>query len=79
MFCFNAKNLTYAIGNVELPKEDYLKIKKRVLDEIITALERDAKCGLDVFNLVEWRKNKKEKIDHDLIAYGVSRDEVKEE
>ena len=74
MFCFNAKNLNYAIGNVELPKEDYLRVKRKVLDEIVNALERDGTYGLNVFNLVERKRAKTEKIDHDLVAYGVSRD-----
>ncbi|MFA5105766.1 MAG: hypothetical protein WC506_02280 [Candidatus Micrarchaeia archaeon] len=31
MFCFNAKNLKYAIGNVEMPREKYMAVKKKLL------------------------------------------------
>ncbi len=51
MFCFNAKGLRYAIGNVQLPKEEYLKIKKLVLAEIVAKLEKDKKLDLSIYNL----------------------------
>ena len=38
MFCFNAKNLRYAIGNCEMPREEYLKVKARILDEVNSEL-----------------------------------------
>jgi len=54
-FCFNAKNLRHAIGNVQLPKEKYYEAKKRLQNEMAEALRRDrrlptlveivAKCG----------------------------------
>ncbi|MFA6530233.1 MAG: hypothetical protein WCT31_00750 [Candidatus Micrarchaeia archaeon] len=52
MFCFNVKNLNYAIGNVELPKEEYMAIKRKVLDSIANSLENEGDYRLDVFNLV---------------------------
>lgn len=51
MFCFNAKNLTCAIGNVELPKEKYLEIKKIILEEISKTLERNGKLERSIFDL----------------------------
>ncbi|PIT84696.1 hypothetical protein COU37_02105 [Candidatus Micrarchaeota archaeon CG10_big_fil_rev_8_21_14_0_10_45_29] len=51
MFCFNAKSLRYAIGNVQYPKEEYMKIKKIVLEEIAKKLEKDKKLELNIFNL----------------------------
>jgi hypothetical protein len=51
MFCFNAKNLQYAIGNVQLPREQYMKIKKLVLDEIAGKLERDKELALSIYNV----------------------------
>ncbi|MFH0817557.1 MAG: hypothetical protein V1909_02885 [Candidatus Micrarchaeota archaeon] len=51
MFCFNVKGKRYAIGNVELKKEDYLRIKKLVLDEIGEKLEREKRLGADIFNI----------------------------
>ncbi|MFA5930595.1 MAG: hypothetical protein WC861_06960 [Candidatus Micrarchaeia archaeon] len=38
MFCFNAKNLRYAIGNCEMPREEYLKVKARILEEVNSEL-----------------------------------------
>ncbi|HIH23129.1 TPA: hypothetical protein HA238_05355, partial [Candidatus Micrarchaeota archaeon] len=32
MFCFNAKSLRYAIGNTEIGREEYLRIRKILLD-----------------------------------------------
>ncbi|MFH0817693.1 MAG: hypothetical protein V1909_03600, partial [Candidatus Micrarchaeota archaeon] len=51
MFCFNAKSLRYAIGNVEVGREQYMKIKKRVLDEIVKKLEKDKNLDLDIYNI----------------------------
>ena len=48
MFCFNVKNLRHAIGNVAYPKEEYMKMKKRMLAEVAG---KDGKAGLDIFNL----------------------------
>ena len=39
-FCFNAKNLKYAIGNVELPPERYKAIKEKLLAEIAETLRK---------------------------------------
>jgi hypothetical protein len=54
-FCFNAKNLRHAIGNVQLPKEKYYEVKKRLQEEMAEMLKREkmlpslveivAKCG----------------------------------
>ncbi len=51
MFCFNAKNLKYAIGNVEYPKEEYLRVKKMVLNEITAKLEKDKKLDYSIYNI----------------------------
>jgi len=37
-FCFNAKNLRHAIGNVQLPKEKYYEVKKRLQAEMAEML-----------------------------------------
>lgn len=44
MFSFNAKNLKYAIGNSEFPREEYLRIKGLLLSEI--AAKAGAQKGL---------------------------------
>lgn len=51
MFCFNTKSKRYAIANVELPKEKYLEIKKRVLDELIKKMEKNKRLDISIFNL----------------------------
>ena len=38
-FCFNAKNLRHAIGNVQLPKEKYYEVKKRLQKEMAMGLK----------------------------------------
>ena len=38
-FCFNAKNLRHAIGNVQLPKEKYYEVKKRLQKEMALGLK----------------------------------------
>lgn len=51
MFCFNVKSKKYAIGNVELPKEQYLAIKKLILDEIVKKLEKEKRLGWSIYSL----------------------------
>ncbi len=51
MFCTNAKALRYAIFNHQYPKEEYLRIKKLVLEEIAQKLEKNKKLELSIFNL----------------------------
>ncbi|MDD5337351.1 MAG: hypothetical protein PHS02_02610 [Candidatus ainarchaeum sp.] len=51
IFCFNAKSLRYAIGNKEIGRENYLKIKKIILDEMVKKLEKDKKLELDIYNI----------------------------
>ncbi len=51
MFCFNVKAKRYAIGNIEYPKDEYLRVKKLVLAEIASKLEKDKKLDLSIFNV----------------------------
>ncbi|MFA5105767.1 MAG: hypothetical protein WC506_02285 [Candidatus Micrarchaeia archaeon] len=41
MFCFNAKNLKYAIGNVELGREKYPEVKAKILAQIGASLLKE--------------------------------------
>ncbi len=50
MFCFNVKNKRNAIGNTEIGKEDYAKIKKNVLSQVAGELEKRKDLKWDVFN-----------------------------
>jgi len=58
MFCFNAKNLKYAVGNVELPREEYLAAKKKVLAELNAELSKTASISLSIFSLPDRLKAK---------------------
>ncbi|MFH1785297.1 MAG: hypothetical protein ABH842_02625 [Candidatus Micrarchaeota archaeon] len=51
MFCFNAKSLRYAIMNVEVGKEEYLRIKKMIVSEIAEKIENEKKLVLNIYNL----------------------------
>ncbi|MBU0586624.1 hypothetical protein KJ780_03860 [Candidatus Micrarchaeota archaeon] len=51
IFCFNAKNLKYAICNLELGREQYMRIKKILLDEITKKLEINKKIDLSIYNV----------------------------
>ncbi|MGV8176241.1 MAG: hypothetical protein ACP5NX_00365 [Candidatus Bilamarchaeaceae archaeon] len=51
MFCFNAKNLRYAIGNKEVGREAYMKLKKRVLEEIAGELERSKRLRWSIYDI----------------------------
>ena len=59
MFCFNAKNKRYAIGNVEYPKEEYARIKVIVLKEISGKLAREKSFPLGIYNIACAAKGKK--------------------
>ncbi|VVB56657.1 Uncharacterised protein [uncultured archaeon] len=51
MFCFNVKAKRYAIGNVEYPKEEFLRVKKMVLAEVSARLEKDKNLGLSIYSI----------------------------
>ncbi len=51
MFCFNTKSKRHAIGNVEYPREQYLRIKKLLLDEIARKIEKEKRLSLSIFNV----------------------------
>lgn len=50
MFCFNAKGKIYAIGNVEVGREAYLRIKKLVLGKAVADLEKKGKLSRDIYS-----------------------------
>jgi hypothetical protein len=51
MFCFNVKNLKYAVGNVEVGREQFLRLKKLLTDEIASSLEKKHDYGRSVYGL----------------------------
>ena len=50
IFCFNAKNLRYAIGNLELPREKYLGAKKRLVGSMAGMLEKNGRLDFDIYD-----------------------------
>ena len=51
LFCFNAKSLRYAIGNIIFAKEEYMRLKSIILGEISSKLENSKKLDLNIYNL----------------------------
>lgn len=51
MFCFNTKGKRYAIGNVEIGKETYLKLKKMLQNQIYEELQRTKKLEYDIYGI----------------------------
>ena len=56
MFCFNAKSLKYAVGNVEVGKEKYSRIRKLVLEDISSRLEKKKELELGIYEIGCWKK-----------------------
>ena len=51
MFCFNTKGKRYAIGNAEVGKEAYMKIKKQVQTEIANELLKTKSFRHDIYSI----------------------------
>ena len=51
MFCFNGKNMKYAIGNSEVGREGYMRMKKLILGEIALRLKRDKTLKPNIYNI----------------------------
>ncbi len=51
MFCFNTKGKRYAIGNVEVGREAYMKVKKLVLAEITKELSETKGFRHDIYSI----------------------------
>ncbi len=56
MFCFNAKNLKNAVGNMQLPREEYLRVKARVLAEINAHLDKTNSVPYSILSLAARKK-----------------------
>ncbi|SRR3989339_354378 len=55
LFCFNAKNLQYAVGNVVVGKAEYERIKKILVEYIVNELKEKKKLGIGIYNLKKVR------------------------
>lgn len=51
MFCFNVKNVRNAIGNAELPQEQYAKVKDALVEQIANELEKKKDFKWDIYNI----------------------------
>ncbi len=51
MFCFNTMGKRYAIGNVEVGKEEYLRVKKLIQAQIASELEKTKSLRYDIYNI----------------------------
>jgi hypothetical protein len=51
MFCFNAKNLRYAIGNVEVGREEFMRVKGLVQSQIVKGLEKNKSLPWDIYTI----------------------------
>ena len=51
MFCFNTKGKRHAIGNVEMDRERYLKVKKMVQEEVARELSETRSCHHDIYSI----------------------------
>lgn len=58
MFCFNAKGLRYAVCNQAVGKEEFLRLKKILLDFVNTELEKKGECSLDIFAIPRAKRKK---------------------
>ena len=56
IFCFNAKALRYAVGNTEVGKEEFTRIKKILLDRINKELDEKNSCSLSIFAIPSGKK-----------------------
>jgi hypothetical protein len=51
IFCFNTKSKHYAVCNTEVGREEFLRIKKLLLDHVNQQLEKKKKPGLSIFTV----------------------------
>lgn len=51
MFCFNTKSKRYAIGNVEVGREEYMRFRKIVIDELLAKIEKNKNLEISIYNL----------------------------
>ena len=56
IMCFNAKNLSYAVGNTPVGKEKFARVKSLLLEWINGELEKSKSVPLSIFNLGGWKQ-----------------------
>jgi hypothetical protein len=56
LFCFNVKSLRYAVLNQEVGKENYEKMKKLLMNKLISDLDGQGSTELGIYHLLGGRK-----------------------
>jgi hypothetical protein len=51
MFCFNAKNRRFSIGNSELAPGQYKSLKETLLSQMAEALQKKKGLEWDIYNV----------------------------
>lgn len=51
MFCFNVKSKRYAIGNAEVGREQFMDVKKKIMDEVLEKIEKDNLLDLSIYEV----------------------------
>jgi len=51
ILCFNVKSLRYAVGNVEVGPEKFMKIKKMLIERILKDLKTKHTFDIDIYNI----------------------------
>ena len=51
ILCFNAKNLRYAVGNVEVGPDEFARIKKMLLGHVANELKTKKMLDSDIYNV----------------------------
>jgi hypothetical protein len=59
ILCFNVKAMRYAVGNTEVGKEEYERIKKMLCGHMASELEARGKLGFDIFSIPKGKKSGK--------------------
>ena len=52
MFCFNTKGKRYCIGNVEVGRDNYLRVKSLVQKELADGLEKNGRLPFDIYTVL---------------------------
>jgi hypothetical protein len=51
IFCWNSKNLRYAVGNTVLGQEKFVQAKLMLVDFVLSELESGGGLGFDIFEI----------------------------